>query len=141
MRIRTKSIVATGVAGLAIAAGFGTAAFAGGPLDLKTSNRNEGSFSGSWKLQPQFTLNGGFTVAGSICDNAGDGNGVYGQGRTDGTSWAARRGDGNGSAAGCGTEDRTFSTPGSSRVSRGQYQVCVDDVGSDTCGTSQWYYR
>lgn len=127
------------IAAMAFATGAGTAAFAGGPLNLKTSSANEGSFSGSWAWNS--SGHRGFVVNGSVCDNKGDGNGVYGQGRVDGYGWAAHRGDSNGSAAGCGTENREFYDSDGSAAGKGQYQVCVDDVGSDTCGTSQWYYR
>jgi hypothetical protein len=127
--------------GAAVIMGGATAAYAAGPLNLRTSNSNEGSFSGSWQFYPRGTGHGGFYVSGSICDNAADGDGVYGQGRAEGYGWSAHRSDGNGSAGGCGSEGREFYDPQATYVSRGQYQVCVDDVGSDTCGTSQWYYR
>jgi hypothetical protein len=133
------------VAGLALGAAFllggASAAYAGGSLNLKTSNNNEGSFSGSWTFLQPGTGHGGFVATGSVCDNKDDGNGVYGQGRVEGYGWDAPRGDGNGAAAGCGWEDREVYDPQATRVSRGQYQVCVDDLGPDTCGVSQWYYR
>lgn len=139
-RTRHKMMVGLTL-GAAFVLGGATAAYAGGALNLKTSNSNEGSFSGSWTIYPSGTGHGGFYVSGSVCDNSNDGNGVYGQGRVDGYGWSAQRGDGNGSAAGCGTENREFYDPQATQVGRGQYQVCVDDVGADTCGVSQWYYR
>jgi hypothetical protein len=135
------SLAAVAALGVAFVLGAASAAYAGGPLNLRTSNANEGSFAGSWTLWPQGTGHGGFYVSGSVCDNKADGNGVYGQGRVEGYGWAARRGDANGSAAGCGSEGREFYDPQATRVCRAQYQVCVDDFGPDTCGVSQWYYR
>ncbi|GII24097.1 hypothetical protein Pme01_36940 [Planosporangium mesophilum] len=133
------------MAGLALGAAFllggASAAYAGGSLNLRTSNANEGSFSGSWTFYPAGTGHGGFVVNGNICDNANDGNGVYGQGRAAGYDWAARRGDSNGSSAGCAYENREFYDPQATQVGSGQYQVCVDDLGPDTCGVSQVYYR
>lgn len=141
MNSRLRLVGSAAAFGAVFVFGAATAAFAGGPLNLKTSSSNEGSFSGNWTLYPAGTAHGGFYVSGSICDNKNDGNGVYGQGRVEGYSWAAQRSDGNGSSSGCGSEGREFYDSAATRVSRGQYQVCVDDVGSDTCGVSQWYYR
>jgi hypothetical protein len=129
-----KLLFPVAAAGL-LATGFATAAVAvSGSLSLRTSSANEGSFTGTFRL---VTLSP-FRVTGTVCDNRADGNTVYGQARVDGYAWSSKVTDSNGSAAGCGSENRTFK--GDDFPVRGQYQVCVDDIGSDTCGTSQWIY-
>jgi hypothetical protein len=140
MKIRSK-IAVTIALGAVMVVGVASAALAGGPLNLRTSSANEGSFSGNWEFYPAGVGHGGFHVWGSVCDNAADGDGVYSQGRVEGYGWSSTVSDGNGSAAGCGWENREFYDYQATQVSRGQYQVCVDDWGPDTCGVSQWYYR
>jgi hypothetical protein len=102
-----KSILAAGiatVAGLALA----TPAFA----DWKvTQGSDYATVSANKKLL-------------TVCDKEADGNGVYAvfevfDGPTD------RVGDGNGSAAGCGTYN--------ARNRIRWFQVCEDDAGQDSC--------
>jgi hypothetical protein len=139
----------TGVAVLAVALtlGFASTALAAhyryypGSFSLQTSNINEGSFAGQGEFYAQGTSHGGFHVWGNTCDNANDGDTVYSEGRVEGYGWSSDVVDGNGSASGCGWENREFYDYQATWVNRGQYQVCVDDFGSDTCGTTQWYYR
>ena len=75
-------------------------------------------------------------VSGRVCDTSKDGDGVYGRGRILGYDWSSKRGDSNGSAPGCGIEDRVFYSGDVRYVSYGWYQVCTDDFGRDTCDTS-----
>ena len=115
--------------------GFAPAALAlgSGSLDLGDDAMR---FQGSWRFYPQGTGHGGLVVSGSVCDTAGDGHGVYGQGKVHGYSWSAKRGDGNGSASGCGSEGREFYDPATVYSSYGWYRICRDDFGPDTCDQS-----
>lgn len=131
---RTKKLLATSGLAAAFVLGFASTAQAlGGPLNL---NNGTGHFSGSWEFYPQGTGHGGLHVWGSVCDDSNDGNGVYGEGRVHGYGWSSNVGDGNGSAAGCGSENREFYDSATVYSSYGWYQVCTDDLGSDTCATS-----
>jgi hypothetical protein len=98
-------------------------------------------FTGKYKFNPSGTGHGGFVVSGSICDQDADGDGVYGQGKVEGYDWSAKRGDSNGSADGCGSENREIYDPQAIYVDQGRYRICVDDLGTDTCATSSWKYR
>ena len=131
---------------MGLTSGFGSAALAShyvylGTLNLRTSPAHEGDFTGFAEFYAQGTGHGGFHVGGSICDRMQDGNGVYGQGRVEGYGWASPLGDSDGAGPNCAQEDREFYDPQALWVNSGQYQVCVDDFGPDTCGVSQWYYR
>jgi hypothetical protein len=145
LRLSSRAL-AVGITALALTLGFGASAFGAyykniGSISLRTSNNNEGSFSGNAEFYAQGTSEGGFHVWGNVCDNSAVGNGVYGQGRVEGYGWSSRVSDGNGSQSGCGWDNRYHYDPAATWVNRGQYQVCVDDFGADTCGTTQWYYR
>lgn len=138
MKVRSKVFAAMALGG-AVALGGAATAYAAGSLNLRTSNANEGRFDGSWEFYPQGTGHGGFHVWGWTCDTGNDGNTVYSEGRVEGYGWSSDVTDNYGGS--CAWENREFYDPAANRVGRGQYQVCVDDWGSDTCGTSQWYYR
>ena len=84
---------------------------------------------------------GGFVVDGYVCDEDADGDGVYGQGRTDGHGYSSKEGDDNGAASGCDWEGREFYSPAVIYVDSGQYQICVNDWGFDTCNESPREYR
>lgn len=129
-----KLLVTAGLAG-GFLLGFASTAHAlgSGPLYL---DNGTGHFSGNWEFYPQGTGHGGLHVWGSVCDDREDGNGVYGQGRVHGYDWSSKRGDGNGAAAGCGSENREFYDPATTYSSYGYYQVCTDDLGPDTCKVS-----
>ena len=128
---KAKLMAATGLAG-ALALGVASSAYALGSGSLNLNN-GTGKFTGNYSFLPAGTQHGGLKVTGSVCDTSNDGNGVYSQGRVHGYDWAARVGDSNGSASGCGSENRVFSDPATTYVSYGYYQVCTDDLGSDTC--------
>lgn len=115
----------------ALAFGASALAYGSGSLDLGDDNMR---FKGSYTFNN--TTRGGLKVNGTVCDTKNDGNGVYGQGKILGYAWAAKVGDGNGSASGCGTENRTFYSNDVTYVSYGWYQICTDDLGSDTCDVS-----
>ena len=131
---KAKLMAAAGLAG-ALALGATSSAYALGSGGLNLNN-GTGTFVGSWAFYPRGTGHGGMHVTGSVCDTKADGNGVYSQGRVDGYGWSSKVGDSNGSAAGCGSENREFYDSDGSLASYGYYQVCTDDVGSDTCAGS-----
>ncbi|WP_369169196.1 hypothetical protein AB5J49_15370 [Streptomyces sp. R28] len=143
--ILRKTCTAVGAAGLAMAltlAGGGSAqADEGQWHNFTLEIPGKAKFNGKYKFNPSGTGNGGYVVSGSVCDLKADGDGVYGQGKTEGYDWSSKRGDANGSKEGCGTEDREFYDYQAIYVDRGKYQLCVDDAGSDTCDTQSWKYR
>ncbi|MDX3696062.1 hypothetical protein [Streptomyces europaeiscabiei] len=124
-------LAATGLAG-ALALGVASSAYALGSGSLNLNN-GTGKFTGSWSFYPQGTAHGGMLVKGSVCDTSGDGDGVYSEGRVHGYSWSGKVGDSNGAAAGCGSVNKEWYDPATTYTSYGYYQVCTDDVGSDTC--------
>ncbi|GGQ60900.1 hypothetical protein [Couchioplanes azureus] len=130
---KSKNIVAAiGLGSLAaLAIGSSAYAYGSGTLDLGDDKMR---FKGSYTFNG--TYRGGMKVSGTVCDTAADGNGVYGQGKILGYAWSSKVSDGNGSASGCGTESRTFSSNDVNFVSYGWYQICTDDWGSDTCDIS-----
>lgn len=144
VRARSRTL-ATALLAATTVLGFAGAASAShykylGSLDLRISG-GQGRFTGQHEFYAQGTGHGGYHVWGSVCDTAEDGNGVYSQGRVEGYGWSSKVSDGNGSQSGCGSENREFYDPQATWVNRGQYRVCVDDLGTDTCEVSQWYYR
>jgi hypothetical protein len=127
-----KVMAGVGLGGLAALA-FGASAFAygSGSLDLGNDNMR---FQGSYTFNN--TTRGGLKVTGTVCDTAADGNGVYGQGKILGYAWSSKVSDGNGSSSGCGNEGRTFYSNDTPYVAYGWYQICTNDLGSDTCDPS-----
>ncbi|GHG92065.1 hypothetical protein [Streptomyces lanatus] len=143
--ILRKACTAVGTVGLAtaltLASGGSAQADEGVWHNFTLEVEGRAKFTGKYKFNPSSTGHGGFVVQGSVCDLKADGDGVYGQGQVEGYGWSSKRGDANGSASGCGSENREIYDPQAIYVDRGRYQICVDDLGSDTCATQSWKYR
>jgi hypothetical protein len=101
-----------------------------GPATLAHADTTRCGYEGSDRVCVTNYSGGGSSL--QVCDNEADGNGVYGEFWSgDPIGAMVKVGDGNGSAAGCGT--RTWS-----HIVH-HFYVCEDDLGDDTCNRVNMY--